>query len=65
MSHFDLHITMILPEDITERVSSFTFGNTIFPSVKRTNYYHSYTCMGRDNVVLEKPERVLESQQNC
>jgi hypothetical protein len=56
---------MILPEDITERVSSFTFGNTIFPSVKRTNYYHSYTCMGRDNVVLEKPERVLESQQNC
>jgi hypothetical protein len=29
---------MILPEDITERVSSFTSGNTIFPSVKKDEF---------------------------
>ena len=60
MSHFDLHITMILPEDITERVSSFTSGNTIFPSVKKDELLSLLYLYGRDNVVLEKSERVLE-----
>ncbi|MDW0150091.1 MAG: hypothetical protein QOK89_06880 [Nitrososphaeraceae archaeon] len=29
MSYFDLHMTIIYPEDATERVSSFISGNTI------------------------------------
>lgn len=46
MSYFDLHMTIILPEDITERVSSFISGNTIIPFVKKDmDYYHPYTCM--------------------
>jgi hypothetical protein len=60
MSHFDLHMTMILPEDITERISSFISGNTIFPSVKKDELLSLLYLYGRDNVVLEKPERVLE-----
>jgi len=28
-------MTIILPEDITERISSFIFGNTIFAFVKK------------------------------
>jgi len=60
MSHFDLHMTIILPEDITERISSFIFGNTIFPFVKKDELLSLLYLYGRDNVVLEKPERVLE-----
>lgn len=57
MSHFDLHITMILPEDITERIFSFISGNTIFPFVKKDELLSLLYLHGRDNVVLEKPEK--------
>ena len=60
MSHFDLHMTIILPEDITERISPFMSGNTIFPFVKKDELLSLLYLYGRDNVVLEKPERVLE-----
>ena len=60
MSYFDLHMTIIFPEDITERVSSFISGNTIIPFVKRDGLLSLLYLYGRDNVVLEKPERVLE-----
>jgi hypothetical protein len=60
MSHFDLHMTIILPEDITERISSFIFGNTIFAFVKKEELLSLLYLYGRNNVVLEKPERVLE-----
>ena len=60
MSHFDLHMTIIFPEDITERISSFISGNTIIPYVKKDGLLSLLYLYGRDNVVLEKPERVLE-----
>jgi hypothetical protein len=60
MSYFDLHMTIIFPEDITERVSSFIPGNTIIPFVKKDGLLSLLYLYGRDNVVLEKPERVLE-----
>ena len=54
MSHFDLHMTMILPEDITERISSFISGNTIFTFVKKDELLSLLYLYGR------MPERVLE-----
>ena len=60
MSYFDLHMTIIFPEDTTERVSSFISGNTIIPFVKKDGLLSLLYLYGRDNVVLEKPETVLE-----
>jgi hypothetical protein len=59
MSYFDLHMTIIFPEDITERVSSSISGNTIIPFGKKYGLFPLLYLYGRDNVVLEKPERVL------
>jgi len=52
-------MTIIFPEDITERVSSFMSENTIIPFVKKDGLLSLLYMYGRDNVVLEKPERVL------
>jgi hypothetical protein len=60
MSYSDLHMTIIFPEDITERVSSFISGNTIIPFVKKDGLLSLLYLYGMDHVVLEKPERVLE-----
>jgi len=60
MSYFDLNVTIILPEYITERISSFMSGDAIFPFVKKDELFSLLYLYGGDNVVLEKPERVLE-----
>jgi hypothetical protein len=52
-------MTIIFPEDITGRVSSFISGNTVIPFVKKDGLLSLLYLYGRDNVVLEKPERVL------
>ena len=59
MSYFDLHMTIIFPEDIIERVSSFISGNTIIPYVKKDGLLSLLYLYGSDNVVVENPERVL------
>jgi hypothetical protein len=47
---------MILPEDATERVSSFISGNTIIPFVKKDGLLSLLYLYGRGHVVLEKPK---------
>ena len=59
MSHFDLHMTMILPEDISERISSFISGILDFPFVKKDELISLLYLYGRSNAVLDHPERVL------
>jgi len=59
MSHFDLHMTMILPEDISERISSFISGRLDFPYVKKDELISLLYLYGKSNAVLDHPERVL------
>ena len=59
MSHFDLHMTMILPEDISERISSFISGRSDFPFVKKDELISLLYLYGKSNAVLDHPERVL------
>lgn len=59
MSHFDLHMTMILPEDISERISSFILGRLDFPYVKKDELISILYLYGKSNAVLDHPERVL------
>ena len=59
MSHFDLHMTMILPEDISERISSFISGRLDFPFVKKDELISLLYLYGKSNEVLDHPERVL------
>lgn len=59
MSHFDLHMTMILPEDISERISSFISGRLDFPFVKKDELISLLYLYGKSNAVLDHPERVL------
>lgn len=59
MSHFDLHMTMILPEDISERISSFISGRLEFPYVKKDELISILYLYGKSNSVLDHPERVL------
>ena len=59
MSHFDLHMTMILPEDISERISSFISGILDFPFVKKDELISLLYLYGKSNAVLDHPERVL------
>ncbi|MGH9997721.1 MAG: hypothetical protein ACRD7F_06890 [Nitrososphaeraceae archaeon] len=59
MSHFDLHMTMILPEDICERISSFISGRLDFPFVKKDELISLLYLYGKSNAVLDHPERVL------
>lgn len=59
MSHFDLHMTMILPEDISERISSFILGRSDFPYVKKDELISVLYLYGKSNAVLDNPERAL------
>jgi hypothetical protein len=58
-SHLDLHMTMILPEDISERVSSFISGSLDFPFIKREELMSLLYIYGRNNRIVSHPEKVL------
>ena len=50
---------MILPEDISERISSFISGRLDFPFVKKDELISVLYLYGKSNAVLDHPERVL------
>lgn len=50
---------MILPEDISERISSFISGRLDFPFVKKDELISLLYLYGKSNEVLDHPERVL------
>lgn len=52
-------MTMILPEDISERISSFILGRLDFPYVKKDELISLLYLYGKSNAVLDHPERVL------
>ena len=52
-------MTMILPEDISERISSFISGRLDFPFVKKDELISLLYLYGKSNTVLDHPERVL------
>lgn len=52
-------MTMILPEDISERVSSFISGNLDFPFIKREEVISLLYLYGRNNRIVSHPEKVL------
>lgn len=52
-------MTMILPEDISERISSFISGILDFPFVKKDELISLLYLYGKNNAVLDHPERVL------
>jgi len=52
-------MTMILPEDISERISSFISGRLDFPFVKKDELISLLYLYGKSNEVLDHPERVL------
>lgn len=52
-------MTMILPEDISERISSFISGILDFPFVKKDELISLLYLYGKSNEVLDHPERVL------
>ena len=59
MSNFDLHMTMILPEDISERISSFIAGSLDFPFIKEDEVISLLYLYGRNNRMISHPEKVL------
>ena len=50
---------MILPEDISERISSFISGILDFPFVKKDELISLLYLYGKSNAVLDHPEGVL------
>lgn len=50
---------MILPEGISERISSFISGRLDFPFVKKDELISLLYLYGKSNAVLDHPERVL------
>jgi len=52
-------MTMILPEDISERISSFISGRLDFPFVEKDELISLLYLYGKSNAVLDHPERVL------
>lgn len=50
---------MILPEDISERISSFILGRLDFPYLKKDELISILYLYGKSNAVLDHPERVL------
>jgi len=52
-------MTMILPEDISERISSFISGRLDFPFVKKDELISLLYLYGKSNEVFDHPERVL------
>ena len=59
MSHSDLHMTMILPEDISERISSFIDGSLDFPFIKKEEVLSLLYLYGRNIRIVNHPEKVL------
>jgi hypothetical protein len=55
---------MILPEDISERISSFILGRLDFPYVKKDELISLLYLYGKSNAVLDHPERVLAIAKN-
>jgi hypothetical protein len=58
-SNFDLHMTMILPEDISERISSFIAGSLDFPFIKKDEVISLLYLYGRNNRLVSHPEKFL------
>ena len=52
-------MTMILPEDICERISSFISGRLDFPFVEKDELISLLYLYGKSNAVSDHPERVL------
>ena len=59
MLHSDLHMTMILPEDISERISSFIDGSLDFPFIKKEEVLSLLYLYGRNIKIVNHPEKVL------
>ena len=59
MSYFDLHMTMILPENISDRISSFISGSLDFPFIKREELISLLYLYGSSNRIVSHPEKVL------
>ena len=59
MSHFELHMTMILPEDISERISSFIAGSLDFPFIKRDELILLLYLYGRNIKMASHPDKVF------
>jgi hypothetical protein len=52
-------MTMILPEDISERISSFIAGSLDFPFIKEDEVISLLYIYGRNNRMASQPEQVL------
>lgn len=50
---------MILPEDISERISSFIAGSLEFPFIKEDEVISLLYIYGRNNRIVSQPEQVL------
>jgi hypothetical protein len=59
MTHFNLHMTMILPEDISERISSFIAGTLDFPFIKKNELISLLYLYGRNVKIVNHPDKVL------
>jgi hypothetical protein len=59
MSLFDLHMAMIFPEDISNRISSFMEGSLDFPFIRKGELISLLYLYGRNNAVLPDPDKVL------
>jgi hypothetical protein len=52
-------MTMILPEDISERISAFISGSLDFPFVKKDELISVLYLFGKNNTIISHPEKVL------
>jgi len=52
-------MSMILPEDISERISSFISGRLEFPFVKKDELISVLYLYGKNNTIINQPEKVL------
>jgi hypothetical protein len=52
-------MTMILPEDISERISAFISGSLDFPFVKKDELISVLYLYGKNNTIISHPDKVL------
>jgi hypothetical protein len=52
-------MTMILPEDISERISAFISGKLDFPFVKKDELISVLYLFGKNNTIISHPEKVF------
>ena len=52
-------MTMILPEDISERISAFISGRLDFPFVKKDELISVLYLYGKNNTIISRPDKVL------